>query len=174
MYTPTRTEVGLVGNDKPLDVRDNPRDSFKGHIESTPWDEHHLVYFVGYAFNYYFALPFCLRLPSYQTSELDPVQRPNGEDWRVLKVQFPDDFITHTKNQLLLFDEAYRLRQMEYHVDVIGGERKAHHVCFDHAVCDHLIVPTFRFANLEQAGLSHMNAFKIQIKDVQVHKRAGK
>jgi hypothetical protein len=57
-------------------------------------------------------------------------------------------------------------------VDVIGKERAANHVCFDHIVYDHLIIPTFRLAHLAAAGRSHMIAFKVQIKDVQVRKAA--
>ncbi|OQU97006.1 hypothetical protein CLAIMM_03011 [Cladophialophora immunda] len=169
VYVPTRTEVGLLDMEGPLSVRDNPRAAFRGHKDTTKWDEHHLIYFVGYAFRYYFTLPFCLRLPSFKTWEMDPHECDNGEIWRVLKVEFPDDFPTHTKIQHLYFDERYRLRRMDYNVDIIG-ERKASHLCFDHQVYDHLIVPTFRFANIRAAGASHMNAFVIQIKDVQVHK----
>ena len=171
VWTPSRTEVGKLNSREPPSVRVNPRDAFQGHTSQSVWDEHHLIYFVGYAFRYYFMLPFCLRLPGFRTRELPPTTGPNQEQWRVLRVEFPDEFITHTKVQNLCFDEAFRLRQMEYNVDIIGP-RKTAHLCFDHRTFGQLIVPTFRFANLRHPGTTHMTAFIIQIKDVKVNERA--
>ena len=169
VYTPSKTEVGKLDSQEPPNVRVNPRDAFRNHTQKSVWDEHNLIYFVGYAFHYYFTLPFCLRLPEFQTQELPPHTCLNGEQWRVLRVGFPDDFHTHTKIQKLYFDEGFRLRQMEYNVDIIGP-RKAAHLCFDHRVFGRLVVPTFRFANIRDVGATHMTAFIIQVKDVQVNK----
>ncbi|KIW16100.1 hypothetical protein PV08_06151 [Exophiala spinifera] len=167
VYTPSRTEVGPLDSQEPLSIRDNPRDGFRGYSQTTPWDEHNLIYFVGYAFQYYLAMPFCFRMPGFKTRELETHERPNGERWRVLNVEFPDDFITHSKSQNLFFDQGYRLRRMEYNVEIINSPSAAH-LCFDHKSFGKLIVPTFRYVGMRDAGVSHMCAFVIQMKDVQV------
>ncbi|KAJ9605834.1 hypothetical protein H2200_009683 [Cladophialophora chaetospira] len=169
VWTPSRTEAGKLGSQEPPSIRLKPRDAFRGYTPQSVWDEHNLIYFVGYAMRYYFTLPFCLRLPGFQTQELPPITGPNDEQWRVLRVEFPDDFPTHTKIQKLFFDDTFRLRQMEYNVDIIGPRQTAH-LCFDHRVFGQLIVPTFRFANLRVAGATHMTAFIVQVKDVQIHR----
>ena len=111
-WTPSRTEVGFLGSKDPLTVRENPRAAFQDRERITRWDEHQLFYFFGYALRYYFTLPFCLRLPGFKTWEMEPMKVSNDQTWRVLKVEFPEDFITHTKIQQLYFDQEFRLRRM--------------------------------------------------------------
>ncbi|KAH8802553.1 hypothetical protein F5884DRAFT_903214 [Xylogone sp. PMI_703] len=168
-YMPTRTEVGLLGSGTSLDVREQPKRAFKNHTVNTQWDQHHLLYFLGYAIWYYFNMPFCFLLPGFHTEELNQQERENGEVWRVLQVTFPEHFPTHTKVQRLYFDQQYRLRRMEYQVDIIAPIPTSH-LCYDHRIFDGLILPTFRFANLFPPAISNTTAFTIQVMDVEVNK----
>ncbi len=123
IFTTERTFAGRVGSEAPLDARDNPRDAFKSHDMTTTWDAHNLMYFAGYAFWNYFNAPFFFRRPGFQAKEVDSYRCDNGETWRALQVTFPDNFATHCKIQQLYFDESYRLRRMDYRVDIIPGIR---------------------------------------------------
>ncbi|KAH8822048.1 hypothetical protein F5884DRAFT_868352 [Xylogone sp. PMI_703] len=167
-YTPTRTQLRIIGSNS-VSTRDNPRDAFRDHDITTKWDKHNLLYFTGYAFWYYFNLPFLLVLPGLQVQELSQHQPENGEIWRVLQVTFPDNFATHTKVQQLYFDEKYRLRRMDYRVD-ISTNKPVSHFCYDHQVCDKIIIPTFRLVQLSSPGESHITAFALKIQDTQINK----
>lgn len=170
-YTPAKTEVGTLGSAAPLDVRYNPRDAFKDHTPTTEWDHHDLIYFVGYAFWYYFSLPFCLLLPGVEVSETTQVECLNGETWRGLTVTFPEAMHTHTKVQGLYFDQKYRLRRMDYHVDIIGP-RPVSHYCYDHKTFEGITWPTFRFVNHNSPGLENITGFVIQVSGISVSKAA--
>jgi hypothetical protein len=67
-----------------------PRDSFKGHVLETKWNDLRLAYFAGYAMWTYLNTPFLFALPGVHTEEIEPWQE-NGEMWRRLKVEFPQD-----------------------------------------------------------------------------------
>ena len=165
VYTPLRTEAGLVASSDVLDARENPRRSFDEHTADTHWDHHELIYFAGYAFWYYFNLPFCLSLPGVQIQEPMRQDPELADDFRTLQITFPQNFVTHSSIQKLDFDREYRLRRMTYSVDVLFG-RTASHWCYDHREFDRIQMPTFRFANMAPLGFPHLNAFVIQVLDV--------
>lgn len=162
VYTPSRTEFEVLGSHDDPDVRDDPRSSFGSHTLNTHWDNHELIYFAGYAFWYYFNLPFCLSLPGVQTHEQVQQNLESAENLRTLEITFPDDIITHTRVQKLDFDQEYRLRRMRYSVDIISG-RATSHWCYDHRKFDKIQIPTFRFANMAPSGVPNENAFIIQV-----------
>ena len=87
IFTPQRitqeTESG-----EPLGARDNPRESFKGQTQLSPWDDLHLGYFCGYALWTYLTVPFLYTRPGFGTEEIAPWDE-DGERWRVLQVTFP-------------------------------------------------------------------------------------
>ena len=85
---------------KIVEERANPRESFKGHQFDTPWDSLQLAYFAGYAMWTYMNTPFLFALPGIETDELDSWQE-NGEDWRRLKVTFPERIAFCRANVLL-------------------------------------------------------------------------
>ena len=78
-----------------------PRASFEGH--ATTWSDLQLAYFAGYAMWTYLNVPFLLARPGVESEEVEPWQE-SDETWRRLKVLFPPDIETHSKEQTLYFD----------------------------------------------------------------------
>jgi hypothetical protein len=110
-----------------LHERFNPRESFNGHTLETPWDDLQLAYFAGYAMWTYMNTPFLFALPGVETEEIQPWQE-NGKAWRRLKVTFPDNIATHSREQTFYFDQQGLLKRHDYNVDVSGGTPAAHYV----------------------------------------------
>jgi hypothetical protein len=141
IYTPNRTAIerqdGIV-----VSALDNPRATFAGYTRATPWDELHLMYFVGYAIHNYLTAPFAFTRPDFQTREVEP-HTENGDVWRVLEVTFPDNYPTHNKTQWFYFDEKkFMLQRIDYKPDVNGAA--ASHYCFDHKEISGIMFPTLR------------------------------
>jgi hypothetical protein len=86
-FTPGRIAVESTDG-RVLESRDNPRSSFAGHSQQTPWDDLHAAYFCSYALWTYFSTPFLYTYPGVATEELSPWHE-DGEQWRRLKVTFP-------------------------------------------------------------------------------------
>lgn len=141
VYQPDRTTI-ISDSGEVLDWRDHPRDAFAGHRRDTPWDDHHLIYFRGYALWTYLTTPFLFRLPGFQTEEIEPWE--NGDIiWRRLKVTFPAYVPTHSPQQIFYFDETGLLCREDYSVEIMGGTDSANYAT-DPQVFDGLIVPTKR------------------------------
>ncbi|KAA2238528.1 hypothetical protein F0L74_20095 [Chitinophaga agrisoli] len=104
----------------------NPRASFKGHTVETPWTRLQLAYFAGYAMWTYFNAPFNFIQPGYEVSELE-LWEENGETWRRLRVQFPENVATHGAVQVFYIDKTGLIRRHDYDVDVLGGASAVHY-----------------------------------------------
>jgi hypothetical protein len=124
-FTPERlvleTDVGKV-----IESRDNPRAAFAGHVNETPWDQLHAAYFDGYALWTYLTQPFLYTYPGFVTEEIEP-WRESDETWRRLKVTFPDNIASHTREQVTYFGPDGLMRRHDYAVDVLGGATGAHY-----------------------------------------------
>jgi hypothetical protein len=119
VWEPGRTVIATKGA-AVIDIRENPRASFAGHVHASPWDDHHFTYFIGCAIWTYVTTPFLLRLPGFETEEVEPWNE-NGDQWRRLKAIFPDTIASHSKEQVFYFDGGGILRRHDYYVDVSGG-----------------------------------------------------
>src|ERR1700692_5014227 len=119
VFEPNRVSVQTEGG-RLVDSRDDPRSAFRGHTRQTPWDDLHVAYFSGYALWNYLTIPFLYTYPGFVTEELAPWQE-DGEQWRPLKVTFPDSIAGHTRNQISYFGPDGLLRRHEYNVDVLGN-----------------------------------------------------
>jgi len=120
--------VAIETNDgKIVDELLNPRESFKGHVLETKWNNLQLAYFAGYAMWTYLNTPFLFALPGVRTKEIEPWQE-NGEMWRRLKVNFPRDIATHSTEQTFYFDQKGLLKRHDYDVEISGGSPGAHYV----------------------------------------------
>jgi hypothetical protein len=141
IFTPQRitqeTESG-----EPLGARDNPRESFKGQTQLSPWDDLHLGYFCGYALWTYLTVPFLYTRPGFGTEEIAPWDE-DGERWRVLQVTFPEHVASHSRVQSSYFGDDGLLRRHEYTVDVMGGARGVNYGS-DYREVDGILVPTKR------------------------------
>ncbi len=102
------------------ETRVDPITSFRGQSLDTPWDSLHVAYFASYALWSYFTIPFLYTYPGLISEEITPWQE-DGEQWRPLRVTFPDSIAGHTRNQISYFGPDGLLRRHEYTVDVLGN-----------------------------------------------------
>jgi hypothetical protein len=123
--------------------RRSPRAAFRGLRHNIWWDDLDLLYFAGYALWNYTTTPFIFRRPGFELEEVEP-WRENGSQWRRLRVRFPADIPTHSREQTFYFDDAGLLRRLDYTAEVFGSWAKAAHYCHDHKELSGLIVPTRR------------------------------
>jgi hypothetical protein len=123
-------------------VRDNPVQSFEGQVRETPWDDFHVVYFVGEALWTYLNTPFLYARAGFKTEEIASIQ-VDGEIWRRLKVTFPNNVTSHTREQISCFGPDGLLRRHDYTVDILGGATGLNYA-FDYRNVDGIVVPTKR------------------------------
>ena len=130
-----------------------PRSSFTGHTFQTPWTDLQLAYFVGCAMWTYMNTPFFLARPGVQFEEVEPWQEA-GETWRRLKVNFPAEIATHSKEQMLYFDQQGLLKRHDYHMEIAGDIGAAHYVS-DSQIFSGIVIPTkHRIFGLQSDGLA--------------------
>jgi hypothetical protein len=125
-----------------IEARDNPIQSFEGQRRETPWDDIHVVYFVGEALWTYLNTPFLYTHDGFATEEIASIQ-VDGETWRRLKVTFPDYVKSHTREQISCFGPDGLLRRHDYTVDILGGATGLNYASAYRDV-DGIIVPTKR------------------------------
>jgi hypothetical protein len=142
-FAPERIAIETVGG-KVVAERLAPREAFAGHLIDTPWDALHRAYFNGYALWTYLTTPFLLVMPGVLIQEVEPWQE-GEEEWRRLRVRFPESIATHSEVQDFFFDRNFRLRRHDYSVDVAGGFAAAQYV-YDYTEADGIWLPTKRRA----------------------------
>ena len=149
-FTPQRiaieTSRGAV-----VQERADPRASFAGHTMNTPWDALHRAYFNGYAMWTYLTTPFFMAMPGFEVAEIAPWKEGN-EQWRGLRVRFPEHIASHSQEQDFYFGPDFLLRRHDYHVDVAGGFAAAQYV-HDIVDAEGLKYPTQRRAYLRGPDL---------------------
>jgi hypothetical protein len=127
-YSRERDSVTIAASDGTLlDALDRPRASFAGFGPEAQWTPAQAAYFRSYATWHYLVEPYIFTWQGVETRELSPWDE-NGETWRVLKVSFPASIDTHSESQLYYFDEAARLRRMDYQPIVNGHSAVAHYI----------------------------------------------
>ena len=122
-----------------LESSDDPRSTFRGHTQETPWDDMHVAYFSSYALWNYLTIPFLYTYPGFVTQELAPWLE-NGEQWRPLKVIVPDSIASHSREQVAYFGQDGLLRRHEYTVDVMGGASGLNYAA-NYCNVDGIVVP---------------------------------
>jgi hypothetical protein len=118
-YEPNRVALE-VPKGQIAQERDDPETAFAGQALETPWDPLHVAYFQGEALWTYLNTPFLYAEPDFVTEEISPI-RADGENWRRLKVIFPDRIKSHTREQISCFGPDGLLRRHDYTVDILGG-----------------------------------------------------
>ncbi|MGW6094641.1 hypothetical protein ACWFRK_09630 [Streptomyces sp. NPDC055157] len=121
---------------------DNPRSSFDGFTPETPWSLAQIAYFRSYATWHYLLEPYLFTWDGAEVKEVEPWTE-NGETWRVLSVTFSDAVDAHNQTQKYYFNDAYRLRRMDYAPDVNGRPPVAHYIR-EEETFDGITVPTLR------------------------------
>ncbi len=125
-----------------IDSRDNPEESFRGQQRETPWDEIHVAYFCGEALWTYLNTPFLYTHEGFKTEEI-PSIHVDSETWRRLKVTFPDNVKSHTREQISCFGPDGLLRRHDYTVDILGGATGLNYAS-EYRDVDGIIFPTKR------------------------------
>jgi hypothetical protein len=141
IFEPNRVEIEDLDG-KLVEGRDNPEESFKGHQRDTPWDDIHVAYFCGEALWTYLNTPFLYTHAGFKTEEIASIQ-VGGETWRRLKVIFPDNVKSHTREQISCFGPDGLLRRHDYTVDILGGATGLNYAS-EYRDIDGIIVPTKR------------------------------
>ena len=100
--------------------RNDPESSFIGQARETPWDPLHVAYFQGEALWTYLNTPFLYAQPGFVTEEISPIE-VEGEPCRRLKVTFPPQIKSHSREQISCFGVDGLLRRHDYTVDILGG-----------------------------------------------------
>src|SRR5229473_7855856 len=103
VFTPQRIAIEKLDGTLVAERR-APKDSFAGHQMLTPWDALHRAYFNGYAMWTYLTTPFFMVMPGFEVTEIAPWQE-GAERWRGLRVRFPDEIASHSKEQDFYFGE---------------------------------------------------------------------
>jgi hypothetical protein len=140
-FEPNRIVIETANGDL-IEARDNPEKSFLGQKRETPWDDVHVVYFVGEALWTYLNTPFLYTHEGFVTEEIAAIQ-VEGETWRRLKVIFPDHVKSHTREQISCFGPDGLLRRHDYTVDILGGATGLNYAS-EYRDVDGIIVPTKR------------------------------
>jgi hypothetical protein len=122
--------------------RDEPEKSFEGQKRETPWDDLHVAYFQGEALWTYLTTPFLYTYEGFIIEEIPPI-RVDGEEWRRLRVTFPDYIKSHTRQQISCFGPDGLLRRHDYTVDILGGATGLNYAS-DYRNVGGLIFPTKR------------------------------
>jgi hypothetical protein len=142
IFKPNRIVIETAQGDL-IDARDNPEESFAGQQRETPWNDIHVIYFVGEALWTYLNTPFLYTYEGFTTEEIPSIQ-VEGETWRRLKVTFPDGVKSHTREQISCFGPDGLLRRHDYTVDILGGATGLNYAS-DYRDVDGIVVPTKRW-----------------------------
>ena len=127
---------------RPAETLDRPRESLAGAALETPWTLAQAAYFRGYATWHYLVEPYVFTWPGVVAEEAGPWLE-DGATWRTLDVTFPPGVVTHNATQRYYFDDAFRLRRMDYAPEVLGSPSTAHYV-LEETVVNGIVIPTSR------------------------------
>ena len=141
IFQPNRVAIEKTDG-SPIETRDNPEKSFEGQQRETPWDDIQVAYFAGEALWTYLNTPFLYTHEGFATEEITSI-RVEGETWRRLKVTFPDNVKSHTREQISCFGPDGLLRRHDYTVDILGGATGLNYAT-DYRNVDGIIFPTQR------------------------------
>jgi hypothetical protein len=142
IFEPNRVVIETVAGEL-LEARDDPVAHFVGHAAETPWDDIDVAYFSGEALWTYLTTPFLFHNPGFSVQEELEPWHEDGEEWRRLRVTFPDDVASHTREQQFYFGPDGLLRRHDYTVDVLGGTAGANYA-LELKEVDGIVVPTKR------------------------------
>jgi hypothetical protein len=142
IFEPNRVTIETAEGDV-VEARDEPIAHFAGQAADTPWDDIDVAYFSGEALWTYLTTPFLFSQPGFGVSEEPELWREDAEDWRLLRVTFPDRIASHTREQLFFFGPDGLLRRHDYSVDILGGTTGANYA-LEHRTVDGIVVPTRR------------------------------
>jgi hypothetical protein len=142
-FTPRRIAVETLAG-RVVSERLNPAEHAEGQAVDAAWDALDRAYFNGYALWTYLTTPFLFALPGFSLEEIEPWQE-GSETWRGLRVTFPSEIASHSKQQDFYFGADSLLRRHDYHVNASGGFAAAQYV-YDVVEVEGIKFPTKRRA----------------------------
>jgi hypothetical protein len=125
-----------------LESSDDPEKSFEGQTADSPWDAIHVAYFSGEALWTYLNTPFLYAQTRFAKEEIGSIE-VDGETWRRLKVIFPEEVKSHTREQIFCFGPDGLRRRHDYSVDILGGATGLNYAS-EYQEVDGLMFPTKR------------------------------
>lgn len=125
-----------------VDIRENAGAGFIGHKIESQWDLFHVAYFASYSIWGYLMAPFLYTYPGFITEELSPWEE-GGEQWRRLKITFPNYLACHCRDQISYYGPDGLLRRHDYNPEVLGKAAGANYAS-DYQNFDGIKVPTKR------------------------------
>ena len=134
----------------------HPSEHAEGKAVDAPWDVLDRAYFNGYALWTYLTTPFHFVMPGFSVEEIDP-WREADELWLGLRVTYPPDIASHSRNQDFYFGSDFLLRRHDYHVEASGGFAAAQYV-FDPVTVQGITLPTKRRAYMRDDRLMPIHA----------------
>jgi hypothetical protein len=141
IFTPQRVTLEASGG-KQVGALIRPREALIALDEQALWELSHAAYFCGYAMWTYLSQPFLYSYPGVEVEEIEPWEE-DGDLLRRLKVKFPDQITTHTREQISYFGKDGLLRRHDYAVDVLRGAEGANY-SYEYRDCDGFKVPRRR------------------------------
>jgi hypothetical protein len=141
VFVPGRLTVETLDGE-PLETRDNPENAFIGQAFADPWDTLQAAFFSSEALWTYLTSPFLYTYPGFKTEEIEPWHE-NGEEWRRLKVTFPDHIVSHTETQITHFGPDGLMRRHDYTVDILNGNTGANYTT-NYRDFQGIVMPTTR------------------------------
>jgi hypothetical protein len=125
-YTADRVSIDRTDGTE-VEALENPRASFTVADPGAPWTDLQLVYFVGTSMWTYLTQPFTYTLPGFETVEIEPWTE-NGEQWRRLRITWPEQPVSHSKVQTLYVGDDGLIRRFDYEIDIAGASKGAHYI----------------------------------------------
>lgn len=129
----------------------HPSEHAEGKAVEASWDGLDRAYFNGYALWTYLTTPFHFELPGFAVEEIEPWHE-KGEAWRGLRVTYPPNIASHSRQQDFYFGSDFLLRRHDYHVEASGGFAAAQYVS-DNITTQGIVFPTKRRAYMRDERL---------------------
>jgi hypothetical protein len=133
----------------------HPSEHAEGKAVDATWDALDRAYFNGYALWTYLTTPFHFVMPRIIVDEINP-WREDNELWPGLRVTYPSDIASHSRQQDFYFGPDFLLRRHDYHVEASGGFAAAQYV-FDSVTVEGITLPTKRRAYMRNEHLLPMH-----------------
>jgi|SRR5581483_3719975 len=149
-FTPNRIAIEKFDGTV-LKERLQPAKHAEGKAIDASWDALDRAYFNGYALWTYLTTPFHFTMPGFNVEEIAP-WREGEELWSGLRVTYPPEIASHSRQQDFYFGSDYLLRRHDYRVEASGGFAAAQYV-FEPVKVQGITFPTGRRAYMRNQSL---------------------
>jgi hypothetical protein len=151
-FTPNRVAIEKIDGTI-VNERLRPSEHAEGKAVDAAWDALDRAYFNGYALWTYLTRPFHFAMAGFDIKEVAPWHEHN-ESWRGLRVTYPSDIASHSRQQDFYFGSDFLLRRHDYHVEASasGGFAAAQYV-FELVTVQGITLATKRRAYMRDTNL---------------------